>query len=346
MLHYCFTVTVVHALLSAAWALAACPSADISGDCLVDLNDFALMAEQWLTTDPCAPEGMVYIPGGNFFMGDHYGVGQFDEVPLHWVYVDQFFMGRHEVSNQQYVAYLNDTLNQGLIEVRGEVVYPVGGSEPYCDTYDYDWDSSILFTGEVFAIRTGRENHPVVQVSWFGAAAYANWLSGQHGLQNSYDQSTWDCNFLADGYRLATEAEWEFAARAGHHEPYQLYPWGTNDIDCSMANHHNGTTNCNPHGLTDFPYTNTVGYYAPDAYGLYDMAGNVWEWCNDWYASDYYASSPYNNPTGPVGGYSTRVIRSGAWYHNADYARAASRAYHIPGDRWGTVGLRLVRSAP
>jgi formylglycine-generating enzyme required for sulfatase activity len=169
-----------------------------------------------------------------------------------------------------------------------------------------------------------------VEVSWYGACAYANWRSEQHGLTPCYDLSTWVCDFNANGWRLPTEAEWEYAARGGAHNPYYQYPWNSNSITSSDANYnYNIGTTCD------------VGNYAPNGYGLYDTAGNVWEWCNDWYSSSYYSSSPGSNPTGPSS-VSYRVIRGGSWLDSAVDLRSADRGASYPNDRYIFIGLRLL----
>jgi formylglycine-generating enzyme required for sulfatase activity len=164
--------------------------------------------------------------------------------------------------------------------------------------------------------------HPMLLVSWYGAVGYANWRSAQHGRTPCYDLSTWECDFDANGYRLPTEAEWEYAARGGNHNPYRRYPWG-DAIDGSMANYLGSGDPYEP--APHHPDTTPVGYYdgnqvpagvdMVNGYGLYDVAGNVWEWCNDWYNSTYYSSSPYDNPTGPGSGMYC-VTRGDGWYYD------------------------------
>jgi formylglycine-generating enzyme required for sulfatase activity len=190
--------------------------------------------------------------------------------------------------------------------------------------------------------------HPVVEVSWYGAVAYCNWRSQQEGYQQLYDpcDPNWPCDFSKHGYRLATEAEWEYAARGGCHDPYYQYPWCDNSIDCSKANFDDGYY-CNPLGLTAWPYTSPVGYYSQNNYGLYDMAGNVWEWCNDWYDSDYYTwckdtcGEPCPNPTGPDSD-TERVVRGGAWNNTATRSQTGKRHNNPPSLRDYDHGFRIV----
>jgi formylglycine-generating enzyme required for sulfatase activity len=322
-----------------------------------DFEDFAVMSNQWLTTDPDVPDDMVYIPDGEFEMGDHFAEGSSNELPLHQVLVNAFFMSRYEITNQQYCDYLNDANSLGLIEVRSGVVYAsLGGTDPYCDTYSADDDSQIDHNdvSGVFSVRLkdGRDmsDDPMVEVSWYGAAAYCNWRSNEEGKEICYNSNdpNWPCDFSKHGYRLATEAEWEYAARGGNHSPYYRYAWG-DSIDGSMANY---WLSGDPYETGDDSRTTPVGYYdgnqipvgsdMANGYGLYDMTGNVWEWCNDWYDGNYYDVSPYDNPTGPASG-SYRVFRSGGWISDAHYCRVANRGSSLTPDfRSYYSGFRIV----
>lgn len=165
-------------------------------------------------------------------------------------------------------------------------------------------------------------NQPVVGVSWFDAVAYTKWLSKATGEE----------------YRLPTEAEWEAAARGGL--VGKAFPWG----DAPPGNNHVFLANYNPYPYDKdgFRYTAPVGSFPANGYGLYDMAGNVAEWCYDWYDSDYYARSPLKNPRGPASG-QYRVIRGGSWYSRARGLRCATRQFLVPSETDGFIGFRVVR---
>ncbi len=324
---------------------------------------------------------MVLIESGEFQMGDTFGEGDADELPVHTVSVDELYIDPYEVTNAQYAAALNWAWSQGdLITISSGVVYKYnsGTSYPYCDTTASSSYACITWDGSTFGVLADKEAHPVVQVSWYGAAAYTNWRSAMNGRVPCYDLEVWDCNF-GRGYRLPTEAEWEKAARggAGGHR----FPWSDTDmISHARANFFSPWVG----GVPSYPYdmsaspgfqplwgtgslqtTNPVGFFTgalqskedwgwpgspssyqtldgANEYGLSDMAGNVWEWCNDKYDAAYYDTSPSDNPHGPADGMG-RVLRGGGSFHNVDLCRVASRHYtnsiHL---RFKYVGFRCV----
>jgi formylglycine-generating enzyme required for sulfatase activity len=298
-------------------------------------------------------EGMVAIPAGSFEMGRHVGSGNADELPVHTVRLDAFHMDVYEVTNEKYAAYLNAAHQQGRVMVWGPsgVVYPVGGAgEALCDTTTGSSSSRITWNGSVFGVTPGKEDHPMVRVSWYGACAYANQCSRNDWLTPCYNEANWSCNFNANGYRLPTEAEWEYAARGGQHNPYTMYPWG-DTIDGSKANY---SSSGDPYETGPYPWTTPVGYYdgnqtpagvdMANGYGLYDMSGNVWEWCWDRYQADYYSWSPTNNPTGPGTGL-WRVFRGGGWMPPPPSCLRSAHRYHdgyIPPGRDHGIGFRVV----
>jgi formylglycine-generating enzyme required for sulfatase activity len=304
------------------------------------------------------PPGMTLIPAGDFPMGDPFTVeGDTDERPTHTVHVKQIYMDRYEVSNQQYAQALNWALSQGgLISVTSGVVYQAGTGTTYayCDTLTSSSYSQLTWNGTAFGVVSGKEAYPVVLVNWYGAVAYANWRSAMQSKTPAYNLATWACNY-GSGYRLPTEAEWERAARGGVEG--HRFPWTDSDnIDHTRANYYSSTSSFYDLGMprgfdpvygvaVSMPYTSPVGTFAANAYGLYDMAGNVWEWCNDWFDGTYYAVSPYDNPTGPTTG-STRVLRGGAWGGTALNLRCAFRSDNLPSYRAMVNGFRLALDVP
>ncbi|MDP8321715.1 MAG: SUMF1/EgtB/PvdO family nonheme iron enzyme, partial [Candidatus Stygibacter australis] len=178
------------------------------------------------------------------------------------------------------------------------------------------------------------DDYPVYYVTWYDVVEYCNALSEQKGLTPCYNLSDWSCDFSANGFRLPTEAEWEYAARGG--------------VNWTDNRRYSGTTD----ELDDYAWyddnsggqTHEVGIKFPNQLGIYDMSGNVWEWCNDWFAGSYYGSSPEDNPTGPASG-SELVRRSGGWLHNAIECRVAARYSSAPGDISHVLGFRVTRSS-
>lgn len=146
--------------------------------------------------------------------------------------------------------------------------------------------------------------NPVEQVTWTAAVKFCNARSNQEGLKPCYDTNTWECDFSANGYRLPTEAEWEYACRAGSSARYYF---GDNAEDLKSFGWFEGNSQSRPHPASQ---------RKPNAWGLYDMSGNVWEWCNDFYGAKYYKESPNDNPRGPKQG-EKRVLRGGAWSSSA-----------------------------
>jgi formylglycine-generating enzyme required for sulfatase activity len=164
---------------------------------------------------------------------------------------------------------------------------------------------------------------------------YCNLKSQQHGLTPCYNLSDWSCDFSANGYRLPTEAEWEYAARGGIN-------W-TDDYRYSGCHEESELGDYAWYYSNSSMQTHEVGTKLPNQLGIYDMSGNVYEWCNDWYDHAYYSISPASNPIGPVSS-SYRVMRGGGWLNGASYSRVAYRLDYIPAYSDRSIGFRLVRS--
>ncbi|NLX21595.1 MAG: SUMF1/EgtB/PvdO family nonheme iron enzyme [Phycisphaerae bacterium] len=307
--------------------------ADVNADGSINIFDLVTVRNNLNTAAVCLPPGMVLIPAGEFQMGDTFNEGSSNEQPVHAVWVDAFYMDRYEVTKELWNT-------------------------------ERSWGLSSGYTDLIAGGGKGA-NHPVHSVNWFDCVKWANARSEAEGRTPCYYADAglttvyrtgelapyvkWDAN----GYRLPTEAEWEKAARGG--VSGQRFPHG-NTINHDHANYRaNGsayTYDTSPYttgtyhptfAVGGMPYTSPVGYFAPNGYGLYDMAGNVWEWCNDWYGGTYYSSSPYNNPRGPATG-SSRVLRGSSWYAGAYICRAANRNNYSPGTRFTTLGVRVVCS--
>ena len=238
---------------------------------------------------------MAFVPGGSFTMGRTRGDGFLCELPLHEVTVDPFYIAKYEVTQAEYK-------------------WVMGNNPSY-----YYWYAD--------------DNNPVESVTWFKAVEYCNLRSIQEGLTPCYDTSEWTCDFAANGYRLPTEAEWEYAARGASNNPDYLYS-GSDDVD-SVAVYW---------GVNEEHETKPIGSKLPNKLGIYDMSGNVFEWCYDWYAD--YSNEAQLNPTGPNTG-SKRVVRGGCWGNSQTYCRLSNRSSFVPSlnpfdDHY--FGFRLVRS--
>jgi len=263
------------------------------------------------------PDGFVLVPGGTFTMGRTTGSGYSDELPTHSVTLNSFYLGTYEVTQAEYAQFMQPgsswTSNYGL-----------GDNYP---AYYVSWYAILKYCN----LRSMAEGlTPVYSIS--GSTNPANW-----GSVPTSNNSTWNaaiCNWNANGYRLPTEAEWEYAARGATNTPDYLYS-GSDDINAVAWYSGNNS----PNG------SKPVGTKAPNGLGLYDMSGNVYEWCWDWYGSSYYSSSPGSNPTGPASG-SSRVLRGGFWSIRADYCRVALRNNSSPLISYYSIGFRLCRAVP
>lgn len=270
------------------------------------------------------------IIGGTFTMGDSAGGGNPDELPTHDVTLSDFHMGTYEVTNSEYCAFLN-AVGENKVEGQGGIQWVNIKQDIYCGLID-NGDGT-------FSVKAGYENRPVVYVSWYGAVAFCNWLTEVTDELGSEEKCYGDfgnrgnVDISKKGFRLPTEAEWEYGCRGGT-PAANTYFWGAGNIDDYCW--YNSNSGDNHHDVTTLN---------PNPYGLYHMSGNVYEWCSDWYASDYYTTGgpPWNNPTGPSTG-SSRVKRGGSWRYSASECRSSFRYYSYPAERLNFIGFRLCRT--
>jgi formylglycine-generating enzyme required for sulfatase activity len=297
-----------------------------------------------------------FIPSGSFQMGDTFSEGAAEELPLHNVFISGFFIDTHEVSNEKMRMILQWAYNNNKLCANATTVSNKYASKQlllhmisYCQ---------ISFSNGLFSVRPGKEQYPCVAVTWHGACAYCNFKSEREGLGPCYDLADWSCNWLTNGYRLPTEAEWEKAARGG--EAGHRFPWHDYDtISHDRANYYSEwdsgvpyypydnavSPGYHPDYTNSFkPYTSPVGSFAANDYGLYDMSGNVYEWCWDWYDLNWYSqpSATESNTRGPTGG-TYRVERGGSWSSMAPQCRSAFRRSGNPTVVGSTRGFRCAR---
>ena len=235
---------------------------------------------------------MELIPAGEFMMGSPDGKGEDNERPQHPVELDAFFMDKYEVTNEEFCKFLNKKGSHSE------------GEHVWLDMFDNN--CRIEKQDSTYVPKSAYGTHPVTLVSWYGAKAFAEWSSK----------------------RLPTEAEWEYACRAGTTTNYCFdderklgeYAWYDDNSDDE---------------------THLVGQKKPNHWGLYDMHGNVWEWCSDWYGG--YSQSAVKDPEGPSTG-TSRVLRGGSWSESFSSAlRSANRASDNPNSRYYSDGFRCVR---
>jgi len=288
-------------------------------------------AKAW--AEPATGMEFVWVPGGCFEMGqsekekedlikeageEEYKKYYTDELPRHTVCVDGFYMGKYEVTVGQWRAFVEATGYKSEAEKEG---------------WAYGWDKEKGWVKKegIYWDRPGfaqADDSPVTCISWNDAVAFAAWLSKKAGK----------------AFRLPTEAQWEYACRGG---TATARYWGDSPDDaCGYANVADQSakrvfSDWTIHECDDgYVYTSPVGHYKPNGYGLYDMLGNVWEWCADWYGKDYYGNSPRRNPMGPATG-KCRVVRGGSWGVMPRSVRSAVRDWYRPGKRNVNLGFRL-----
>lgn len=246
---------------------------------------------------------MALVEPGSFYMGS--AAGRADEQPAHVVTITRpFYIARYELTFDDYDRFCADTGHRKADD-RGR----------------------------------GRGALPVINVTWYDAVAYCNWLSEQHGLTPCYSGSgkLMQCDWNANGYRLPTEAEWEYAARGGQLSHGYTYAGSDNPDQVAWYEDNSGNL------------IHPVGQKQPNELGLYDMCGNLFEWVWDWYGDGYYAVSPLEDPRGPPMPASTtvrgpeRVRRSGSWREDAINVRVTSRSFDYA-SYVGDNGFRVART--
>jgi formylglycine-generating enzyme len=292
-------------------------------------NAYGSVNAEATVTVSTAPPDMALIPAGSFTMGDSLD-GHLSAPPV-TVNVSAFYMGKYEVTKALWDEVRTWAASNGYSDLAA------GGGKA--------------------------SNHPVQSISWYDMVKWCNARSEKEGLTPVYytnDAQTTlyktgsvnvtnaQVKWTANGYRLPTEAEWEKAARGGLSG--KRFPWG-DTISHSQANYYSSsgysydtssTRDFHPsYAIGDSPYTSPVGSFAANGYGLHDMAGNVWEWCWDWYG-DY--TNGVTDPRGASSG-SYRVYRGGSWDYYAFYCRAAFRYYNDPGITDFLIGFRVARSS-
>jgi sulfatase modifying factor 1 len=262
---------------------------------------------------------MVLVEGGSFTMGSD--EGEPDERPAHEVRVSSFFIGKFEVTVGEFREFVDATGYATQAEQGDGATVLADGS--MVRKADASWKNGYMAQDE---------RHPVVCVTWRDAIEYCNWRSTREGLERVYtiNGSAVGVDLAAKGYRLPTEAEWEYAARGGMSG--QRTPYAGSASLGEVAWYASNAGNA----------THPVGRKAPNELGLYDMSGNAWEWCSDWYAADYYAKSPALDPAGPATG-GSRICRGGSWGYAEKLLLVVNRNYLGPDRRYSYLGFRVVR---
>lgn len=254
--------------------------------CMINITNMVLNLKKWelvccfiLLSVPGLAQNinpeMIFVQGETFKMGSNFGIE--DELPIHNVRVDDFYIGKYEVTQREWRQIM-------------------------------DQDTSRRYFG-------GFDSLPVERVSWYNVQEFIVKLNQKTGLK----------------YRLPTEAEWEFAARGGNSSKGYKYSGSNSDTNVAWKV---GNSHARSH---------PVGRKAPNELGIYDMTGNIFEWCSDWYSPTWYQISPKENPVGPAAGMH-KVIRGGSWFFDNAGLRTCDRASANPGYRYGYIGFRLCRS--
>jgi formylglycine-generating enzyme required for sulfatase activity len=296
---------------------------------------------------------MIKVEGGTFMMGattEQGNKAQSDEKPAHQVTVGSFLIGKTELTVGQFKEFIDATGYKTSADIDGRSwVWYGGGDIRKVDGVNWSCDTK----GEKRP--TSEMKHPVIYMSWYDAIEYCNWLSKKEGLtqcytinkqnkdpnnQSEYDKQKWivTCNFKANGYRLPTEAEWEYAARGGNKSKGFKYSGSDNIDEVGWYGAYNNNGN-----RTQYDGTAEVGLKLANELGIYDMSGNVHEWVWDWYGEKYYIRLEKSNPKGETVG-SYRGLRGGSWYFDSEYCRVAFRSDGNPFRGINDMGFRLLRT--
>ena len=265
---------------------------------------------------------LVHVEGGSFNMGSE--TGEADQKPLHRAALSAFFMSACEITVGQYRYFIQDSKYKPSTGAAGGMVWDEAGKK-WDTKKDASWENPYLPTGAKQA-----DDGPVVMVNWYDAAEYCIWLSRKEGFQNVYSikGATVTADFTRNGYRLPTETEWEYAARGGRRSKEYLYA-GSDNILLSGW-----------HFAISGNSTHPVGRKSPNELGLYDMSGNVQEWCWDWYGE--YTGSTQVDPLGSASG-KERICRGGSWINTPSRCVTTFRLMTDPGIRCFNIGFRIVR---
>jgi formylglycine-generating enzyme required for sulfatase activity len=319
---------------------------------------------------------MVLVKGGSFAMGDIFNEGDDKEKPVHQVKLNDFYMGRHELTVAEFAAFVAAANYRTTAETDGvSNVFTAGG---FTEAPNVNWKCDA----QGVVLQPENYNHPVLHVSWFDAVQYCNWLSLQHGYKPVYKLDTVEveatpemqrqvsgsvrlddankevnksmrafsqvmvADWSANGYRLPSEAEWEYAARSGGKE--YRYAWGNGpspigNVADDEAVRQGAAKTAGWLNLNDgYAFTSPAGKFPQGDLGLADMTGNVWEWCSDWYAP--YPTQPVDNYSGPTTG-TYRVLRGGGWRGSPPNLRITARNANLPESKGPMLGFRLARNA-
>lgn len=248
--------------------------------------------------------------------------GDADEKPVHEVIVRSFYICEHEVTVGEYMKFCKAT----------EKNMP---SLPSKEWFESHTDTKKFYPSAAKKWWGWEKELPMHNITWYDAIEYCNWLSQKNGLEKCYKKNEddgWDTDLKKNGYRLPTEAEWEFAARGGNK---------------SKGYRFSGSNNVAEVGWIDITTKQKGPSYVkrkkPNELGIYDMCGNVWEWCSDYYSSNYYSKSPKKNPFFSVS-QAYRVLRGGSWHYRKEYATVTSRDGPEPAFTNYNYGFRLSKS--